>query len=72
MASLHSMMVTSDPRMEKENLVPRVQRSEPGTGPLRARGLTSGEQRSSAVLRESPLQNLVIFCCNLRACFVSL
>lgn len=65
MASVQSLMTKCDPRMEKENMVPRVQRSEPGSAGYstgRARGLTSSEHRSSAVLKESLLQNVVGFC----------
>ncbi|KAG0616464.1 hypothetical protein M758_5G117800 [Ceratodon purpureus] len=55
-----SAMARRDPSSEKENLVPRAHKSEPGSGGLgsvRTRGLMSSEQRSHAVLKESSLQN---------------
>lgn len=61
-----SAMARRDPSSEKENLVPRAHKSEPGSGGLgsvRTRGLLSSEQRSHAVLKESSLQNQVPLLC---------
>lgn len=55
-----SAMARCDPSSEKENLVPRAHRSEPGSGGLgsvRTRGLMNNEQRLQTVLKESSLQN---------------
>jgi len=57
-----SAMARCDPSSEKENLVPRAHRSEPGSGGLgsvRTRGLMNHEQRLQTVLKESSLQNQV-------------
>lgn len=53
-------MARRDPSSEKENMVPRVHRSEmasSGLSSVRTRGLAASEHRSHAVLKESSLQN---------------
>lgn len=57
-------MARCNPSSDKENLVPRAHRSEPGSGGLgsvRTRGLNN-EQRLHTVLKESSLQNQVYTC----------
>lgn len=59
-------MARRDPSSEKENMVPRVHRSEmasSGLSSVRTRGLAASEHRSHAVLKESSLQNQVSLTC---------
>ena len=67
------VMARGDPSLEKENLVLRAHKSEPGSGGLgsvRTRGLLTSEQRAQTVLKDSSLRNQVpLLCFTLRNAF---
>ena len=70
-----SAMARRDPGLDKENLVPRAHKSEPGSGGLgsvRTRGFLSSEQRLLTVLKESALHNQVsLLCCTFGCVFAA-
>lgn len=65
-----SAMARRDPGLDKENLVPRAHKSEPGSGGLGS--VRTSEQRLLTVLKESALQNQVsLLCCTLGCVFAA-